>query len=50
LKTLKKISSIGGVDIKWNGPSGYGKKKCWKVFEEHLLYGIGRDCFVQDIE
>ena len=32
--------------------SGYGKKKCWKVFEEHphLLYGIGRDCFVQDVE
>lgn len=32
--------------------SGYGKTKCWKVFEKrpHLFFGLGRDCSVQDVE
>ena len=32
--------------------TGYGKKKCWKVFEEHpyLLCGIGSDGSIDNVE
>jgi hypothetical protein len=51
IQNILGLHAFAGCDTT-SSFSGYGKKKCWKVFEEHphLPYGIGRDCFVQDVE
>lgn len=51
IQNILQFHALTGSDTT-SSFTGFGKKKCWKVFEQYplLLYGIGRDGPVEDAE